>query len=169
MKHLLIGMFAFFSPVLLFSQDIAGLWKGTMFNESTKESLEYEIIINKDNGKYSGYSHTWFLINDKKYYGIKKVKVRISKDGKVIIHDAALLKNNYPVAPYKNIRQLNVLTLSGIGNDIVLNGIFVTNQTKIYSELSGHVNVKKVSSFSSSYLLKYFEKDSDEKSLTSIK
>ena len=67
MKALIQIMVALCCPMMVFCQDITGLWKGTMYNDSTKQSLPYEIFITKDNGKLTGYSHSWFLINEKKY------------------------------------------------------------------------------------------------------
>ncbi len=145
-------------PMAVFCQDITGLWKGTMMNDSTQQVLEYEIVINKENGKYTGYTHTWFLINDQKYYGVKKVKVNIAKDGKIIIRDEALVDNNYPVPPNKNVQQLNVLDLANHGGEAVLDGPFVTNYTKAYRRLTGHINVKRVSLLSKSDLLQFLQK-----------
>ncbi|HMJ48086.1 MAG TPA: hypothetical protein VK498_12205 [Ferruginibacter sp.] len=146
-------------PLAAFCQDITGLWKGTMFNDSTRQSLQYEIVINKDKGKYSGFSHTWFLINEKKYYGIKKIKVHVANDGKVIIQDQALIENNYPILPNKNVLQLNVLDLAIRGDETILDGPFVTKRTKDYNELTGHINVKRINPSNESDLLQYLQKN----------
>ena len=41
--------------------DITGLWKGTMYNDTTKLNYRYEIAISENKGKLSGYSHTYFI------------------------------------------------------------------------------------------------------------
>ena len=56
--------------------DITGLWKGTLYNDTTKKNYRYEIGISEEKGKLTGFSHTWFLFDDKQYYGVKKVKVK---------------------------------------------------------------------------------------------
>ncbi|MDB5200924.1 MAG: hypothetical protein JWQ27_333 [Ferruginibacter sp.] len=155
-------------PMALFSQDISGRWKGTIYNDSTKQSLQYEIVINKENGRYSGFSHTWFLIGEKKYYGLKKVKVHIAKDGKVIIEDAALLENNYPLLPDNRIRQLNVLEFRE-GAEPVLDGIFVTNRTKQFNELTGRINVRRVSSITAEDVTQYVQRTVQENNPTASK
>jgi hypothetical protein len=160
MKYIISTLLVICIPIFVFCQDITGLWKGTMFNDSTQQSLEYEIFISKNKGKYTGFSHTWFLIDEKKYYGVKKINVRIAKDGKVILQDAELIGNNYPVLPYKDVLQLNVLDLANPGDDAKLDGLFVTNRTKFHKEITGHISVKKVSQFSQSDLLSYLEKNS---------
>src|SRR5687767_7684655 len=128
MRNILYCLLAILLPAFASSQDLVGLWKGTLLNDTTGHILEYEVVINKEKGKYSGFSHTWFLINDQRYYGIKKINVRIAKDGKVVIQDGALIENNYPVTSPKHVSQLNVLDLAKLGDETVLNGVFVTNQ-----------------------------------------
>jgi hypothetical protein len=169
MKYFIYIMIVLCLPTSSFSQDITGLWKGTMYNDSTKQSLPYEIVINNENGKYTGFSHSWFLIEGKQYYGIKKIKVRVAKDGKIIIQDAALINNNYPVSPDKNVSQLNVLNLSSIGIETILEGPFVTNRTKNYNELTGRINIKKVNSLSESVLMEYLQKSGSDNGLTAVK
>jgi hypothetical protein len=169
MKYLLYIIVALFCPIIVFCQDLSGLWKGTMFNDSTQQALPYEIVISKENGKYTGFSHSWFLVNGEKYYGIKKIKVRVARDGKIIIQDAELKENNYPVLPDKNVCQLNVLDLANHDNETVLDGPFVTNRTKEYNELTGHINIKKVSPLSQSDLLTYLQKNGIDNTMAIIK
>ncbi len=169
MKYIVYCFLLVCLPVFASSQDLTGLWKGTMFNDSTRQTLEYEIIISKEKGKYSGFSHTWFMINEMKYYGIKKIKIKIAEDGKIVMLDEELLQNNYPIYPHKNVRQLNILDLTKPGDEMELQGIFVTNHTKQYKELTGHINIKKVSALTQSDLLKHFEKVNNENSLTILK
>ena len=152
----LAALFVF--PLFLFAQDITGLWKGTMYNDSTKQTLPYEILIKKEKGKYTGFSQSWFQIGDQAYYGIRKVKVNVAKDGKIVIKDASLIENNYPVQPDKNVCQLNVLDLVNREDENILDGLFVTNLTKKYTELTGHINVKRVNIFTESSLMQYLQK-----------
>lgn len=166
MKYFVPLMAAICCPLFVLCQDITGLWKGTMINEISKQSLDYEIVISKDKGKITAYSHTWFVIDDKKYYGVKKLNVRIAKDGKIVLQDAKLLDNNYPIAPYKEVLQLNVLDLASHGSESTLNGLFVTNRTRHFKELTGTINIKKVSPFSKSDLLSYLQQNSMEIDLT---
>jgi len=170
MKHFLYVLVAICSPMLAISQDITGLWQGTMHSDSTNQTLAYEVVITKSNGKYSGYSHTWFVINDKKYYGVKKLKVRVAKDGKLVLQDAELVANDYPIAPLKNVFQLNVLDISSKDGDISLSGIFVTNRTREYSQLTGSIDIKKVNPADGhSELVRFFQKTGVSNELTVVK
>jgi len=109
------------------------------------------------------------VINEKKYYGIKKIKVSIAKDGKIILQDLKLIDNNYPLLPYKDVRQLNVLDLAIQDDDAVLDGLFVTNQTKNYKELNGLVRVKKINTSGDSDLMIYLQKNNGDNNLTAGK
>jgi hypothetical protein len=157
MKQFRLIMLAFACPLALFSQDITGLWSGTLFNDSTQQNHQYEIGICKEKGKYVAYSHTWFMIEGKKYYGLKKVKVRIAGDGKIVVQDDELISNNYPIAPNKNVRQLNILSFSSIGTTPMMEGPFVTSRTKDYNELTGHINLTRKGDFTGSDLVTRLE------------
>ena len=169
MKPLLQLIIVLCFPFAAFSQDITGLWKGTMFNNATNQFLDYELVINKEKGKYTGFSHTWFLINDVKYYGVKKIKVHIAKDGKVIIEDGELIANNYPIEPNKKVHQLNVLDLTNLDTEPVLDGLFVTNRTKEYKELTGYINIKRVNPLSQSDLIQFLQKNNKSNDFASAK
>jgi hypothetical protein len=143
----------------LFAQtepDITGLWKGTMYNDSTQKFLKYEIAISENKGKLSGYSHTYFILDDKEYHGVKKVKIK-REDGKIIVQDVELIANNYPIPPAKGVRQLDVLTLEIKDGVMTLSGPFSTNRTKIYSSLTGNINVQRKTNFRQSALVPHLE------------
>lgn len=141
-----------------------------MYNDSTKQTLDYEIAISKVKGKLTGFSHTSYVINDKKYYGIKKITVRVAKDGKIVFQDAKLLENNYDNQQNKNVIQLDVLNLANSGEESFMDGIFVTNRSKEYQALTGRMSIKKVNpSVVQSDLLKYLQKNAEEDNMTVAK
>lgn len=155
---------------MVFCQDVTGLWKGTMYNDSTKQSLDYEIVISKVKGKLTGFSHTSYVINDKKYYGIKKISVRVAKNGKIIFQDAKLLENNYADQQNKNVIQLDVLDLANSGSESFMDGIFVTNRSKEYQAVTGRMSIKKVNPLlAQSDLWKYLQKNTEEDNMTVVK
>ena len=162
MKYFIPLLVAICCPVLIFCQDITGLWKGTMYNDSTQQSLEYEIVITKDKGKFTGYSHTSFVQNGTKYYGIKKINVRVAKDGKIVMQDAKLIENNFTETPNKNVIQLNVLDLANSGDETFLDGRFVTNRHKNHQAFTGRLSIKKVNPLSQSDLMLYLQKNTED-------
>lgn len=167
MKQLIYFLLALCCPLITFSQDITGFWKGTMFNDSTQQSLEYEIIIQKNKGKYSGISHTSYMVGGITYYGVKKINVRIARDGKIVMQDAKWLENNYPGEINRNVIQLNVLDLAKSGNESFMDGLFVTNRSKSYNALTGRMSIKKVNPLiAQSKLIKYTQNLSAEEPFT---
>jgi hypothetical protein len=67
-KYLVLIIFLL--PVQLFAQqatlantDITGLWKGTLYNDTTQQYNQYEVAISKEKGKLTGFSHTWMINN----------------------------------------------------------------------------------------------------------
>ncbi len=169
MKNFTLIMVAICCPVFAFCQDITGLWKGTMYNDSTQQTTEYEIVIIKEKGKYTAFSHTSYVINDKKYFGIKKINVRVAKDGKIVMQDAKLVEENYPGQPNKNVIQLNVLDLVNNADEAALNGLFVTNRSKDYRALTGRISIKKVNPLTQSDLVLYLQRNNSSQDFTAVK
>jgi hypothetical protein len=157
MKYFLPLLVAFCFPFSTFCQDITGLWKGTLYNDSTKQYLDYEIVISKESKSYSAFSLTWFSVDGKKYYGIKKLDVRIAKDGKILLIDEKLVQENYPAEYAQHVQQLNVLDIKTEGSETYLEGPFVTKRTKKYKELTGRINIKRVNLLSQSDLMQYLQ------------
>ncbi len=170
MKRILPLMVVLCCPLFVFCQDISGLWKGTMYNDDTKQSYQYEVIISKEKGKYIAFSHTWYTIDNQKYFGVKKLNVRIAKDGKIVMQDASLVDNNYPIPAQKDAIQLNVLDMSSQNNETNLDGLFVTNATKGHQALTGKINIKKVNPLiTQSDLVDYLHKTNKDSELTVLK
>jgi hypothetical protein len=158
-KRLILFLLASFCAGQLFAQsepDITGLWKGTMYNDTTKQFLKYEIAISENKGRLSGYTHTYFILDDKEYHGVKKAKIK-RKDGKIIVEDVELIANNYPVPPAKGVRQLDVLTLEIKDGVMTLSGPFSTNRTKVYHSLTGSISVQRKTNFKQSALVPHLE------------
>jgi hypothetical protein len=156
-KCLMAILIMFSFTVTAQETDITGLWKGTLYNDTTQMNYQYEIGIGKEKGRYVGFSHTWFILDDKQYYGVKKVTIRIANDGKIIVEDDRLISNNYPVPPNKNVRQLNVLTLDATAPIMTLTGLFSTNRTKEYNNLTGSVSLQRKNDFWQSALIPHLE------------
>ncbi len=124
-------LFFLLTSATSFSQDIAGLWKGTLYNDTTQLNLYYEIAIFKVNGKYTGYSYTTFSINNQEMVGVKSIKVIRQKE-RFILQDVELLFNNYPVAPPKGVRQISSVSISNKNTAVLLSGEFITTRTREY-------------------------------------
>ena len=150
-------------------KDITGLWKGTLYNDTTQKFYKYEIGISKEKGKYTGFSHTWFLVGDTQYFGVKKVAIKIAGDGKIIVEDNGLIANNYPIAPNKGVRQLNVLTLDMSDSVMKLTGPFSTNRTKDYHSLTGSISLQRKNDFWQSALVPHLQELGKDEELSFVK
>ena len=170
----LIFIICFF-PAKIFAQksssaatDITGLWKGTLYNDSSKQFYRYEIAISEEKGKLTGFSHTWFILDDKQYYGVKKIKVR-EEDGKIMIEDVNLIANNYPVAPAKGVHLSSLLELNAADSVMTLTGPFATNRTKKYAPNTGIINLQRKNDYWQSALVPHLEELGLVKELSFVK
>ena len=167
MKTTILALVALLSSTFVFSQDITGLWTGTIKDDPTGNSLPYEVYIKKEKGKLSGYSKTWYVVDGKQCYGIKKLKVNIAKDGKIVLLDDAWMENDHPYAD-KDFKQLDVLDLINNDEGSSLNGFFAT-KIKRYHETTGKIQLKKTDSFTESTLISYLKKINGENDITAVK
>ncbi len=178
MKRQLLNIIVFVSlllPIKLFAQpassadqDITGLWKGSLYNDTTKKNLPYEIAISEEKGKLTGYSYTEFDIDGKKEVGVKRVKIK-RKDGQLIIEDVELISNNYSEPPPRKVRQMSVVQL--LVNDTVLQltGNWSTNPTKEYRPLTGNIQLQRINDYPPLALYKKLVDLKLEKDLSFVK
>lgn len=152
-----------------FSQTLEGVWKGTMYNDSTQITYRYEVAIHWHDGYYSGFSHTRFELNNQQYYGVKKIKVKQDAEGNFLIIDNGLLANNYPEKPAKGVRQTNKLKWSDSSGVFILSGPFSTNPTREYAVLTGYVHLLKTTDYSQSLLIPHLEDLSLAKEISFLK
>lgn len=160
-KRLIIFCFILFfsgqmSAQSVLDADITGLWKGTMYNDTTQLNYRYEIAISEKKGKLYGYSHTYFILDDKEYHGVKKIKIRRDGD-EIITQDVELIANNYPVKPPKGVHVINILKFEVRNNIMTLSGKFETNRTKEYAPATGFVQVERKNDFRQSALVPHLE------------
>jgi len=141
-KILVGALLLFIFPLKSFSQDISGVWVGYMYNDTTQQTIHYEIAVNDVNGKTSGFSHTTFVIDGEKNIGVKEVKVRVKKEH-VYIEDGNFVYDNYAEPAAKGVKMFSFLTLSANDSAEVLSGIWRTNATRKYNPLTGSIFLEK--------------------------
>lgn len=136
-------LFLFFLlPLQLFAQDITGVWVGTLYNDTTKHFINYEMAISENHGKLTGYSHTTFIIDSVENIGVKTLKIKKSGD-EYLVQDDKLIDDNYKEAPAKGVKTSIELKLTENDTAMILEGPFSTNRTKIYQQLTGKIYLKK--------------------------
>ena len=140
MRNLLIFLLL---PLKLFSQDVEGVYTGTIYNDTTHKYIPYEIAISDSKGKLSGFSHTIFVgENNMNEVGVKSLKIK-RKGDKILIQDDQLIYNNYAEPAPKGIRQYSVLNVIQGDSGLLLIGVFNTNRTKEYASLTGTIHLQK--------------------------
>ncbi len=172
-KRLILAFVLLISSVSLFAQkkksledvDLTGLWKGFMYNDTTRLNYRYEIAISENKGKLYGFTHTYFILGDKEYHGVKKIKIK--KDGdELIAEDVELIANNYPIKPPKGVHVRNNLVFEIEDNVMTLSGKFSTNRTREYAPATGFIHVERKNDFRNSALIPHLQELGLEKELT---
>ena len=149
-------------------KDVTGLWKGFMYNDTTQQNYRYEIAISESKGKLSGYSHTYFILGDKEFHGVKKLKVK-REDDKIITEETELIVHNYPFPPAKGVHQLNTLILQIKDTVMILSGAYKTNRTRDFRPLTGYVHVERKNDYSQSALVPHLQELGMAKNLSFLK
>ncbi|MEO6549066.1 MAG: tRNA 2-selenouridine(34) synthase MnmH [Ferruginibacter sp.] len=139
-----------FLPAHLFCQapsavqpDITGIWKGSLYNDTTKKYLPYQVAISEEGGKIMGYSYTLFDIDGKEEWGIKKLKIKREND-QLTLEDVALIANDYSEPPPKKVRVLSIVRLTTKDSLLQMAGSWSTNQTREYSALTGTLQLQHI-------------------------
>ena len=140
MKYLLLILFF---PLQAFTQDITGVWTGYLYNDTTQQKVQYEIVIGEKNGKFTGYSYTIFIVDNRELTGVKSIKITRNKDH-IFFEDIDLVYNNYPFDPPKGVRQLTSLTFDEELGKKVLTGKFITTRTRQYGrQVTGTIRLEQ--------------------------
>ncbi|MBL0180838.1 MAG: hypothetical protein IPP96_00590 [Chitinophagaceae bacterium] len=172
-KHLILAFALLISSFHLTAQkkknledmDLTGLWKGFMFNDTTRLNYRYEIAISESKGKLYGFTHTYFILNDKEYHGVKRIKIK--KDGdELVAEDVELIANNYPIKPPKGVHVRNTLVFEMKDTVMILSGHFSTNRTKEYAPATGFIHVERKNDYSQSALIPHLQELGLAKELT---
>ena len=156
MKNLFVSVFIVAFPFTLAAQNIHGLWSGTLLNDSTHRTQNFEMGLSEYRGKITGYTYTTFINNDTFYYSIKRVRAE-RKDGKLVIQDEEMVGNNFPERAAKHVKQTTTFPLINDSTIDISNGRWTTNQTKIYYSIGGSAAVREQQDEKKSDLLAHLD------------
>jgi hypothetical protein len=134
------------------SQTVQGLYAGTLRNDTTGLTQQYELFLEQKAGKVTGYAHTTFVLNDRFHFGFRKVKGKI-ENGKLYVEEDEMLENNFPVPPPKGIKRLSVFMVDGDGTVELLEGNWATNRTRQWAPATGTVRLQRKRDSTSSPLI----------------
>jgi len=109
----------FLLPLQLFSQDLSGIWVGTI--ATSQIQMPFELAINQD---MTGYSMITFMFKGAEKIAVKKITL-IRKDSIFTISDDKLIYNNFTTRS-RNIKTFCELSIKMVDNTMVLSGPFHT-------------------------------------------
>src|SRR6476646_9008007 len=91
---------------------VGGFYKGTLYNDSTRMTQQYELALAEYRGRIMGYSYVTFVVNDTFYYGIRKIKAKVDGDN-LIVEDDKMIANNFPESPAKHVNRTVTIPFHG--------------------------------------------------------
>jgi hypothetical protein len=141
MKILAAIFFVF--PLFISAQDMSGVWAG--YIKTPGSQLEYELAISIGDKSLSGYSLLIYLTNGIENIGIKKAKIRQTRN-ELHFEDGELVYDNYTTQP-RRTKMFGTLRLITKDSLMILQGNFNTRSidfrdTRTYS---GEVYLQKTS------------------------
>ena len=106
-------------PLHLFSQDLSGIWVGTI--ATSQVQMPFELAINQD---MTGYSMITFMYKGAEIIAVKKINLN-RKDSVFTISDDKLIYNNFATKS-RSIKTFCELSLTMVDSHMVLSGPFHT-------------------------------------------
>ena len=106
-------------PLRLFSQDLSGIWVGTI--ATSQIQMPFELAINQD---MTGYSMITFMFKGAEKVAVKKITL-IRKDSIFTISDDKLIYNNF-MTRSRTIKTFCELSIKTVDSIMVLSGSFHT-------------------------------------------
>jgi hypothetical protein len=141
MKNLFLFLLIIFS-LSASAQRISGFYSGTLYNDTTKMTQQYELALSEYRGKISGYSYVTFVVHDTFYYGIRKIKAEIVGDS-LVVEDDKMIINNFPESPARRVGRIITIPLKGQDSLVVLSGRWRTNRTRTYYSVPGSIDLRR--------------------------
>ncbi|WP_431213031.1 hypothetical protein ACQ86N_46620 [Puia sp. P3] len=106
-------------PLQLFSQDLSGIWVGTI--ATSQAQMPFELAINRD---MTGYSMVTFMYKGAEKVAVKKITL-IQKDSIFTISDDKLIYNNFETRS-RSIKTFCDFSIKMFDSTMVLSGAFHT-------------------------------------------
>jgi hypothetical protein len=117
----------FLLPLQLFSQDLSGIWVGTIATAETQ--MPFELVINQD---LTGYSMIIFTFKGVENIAVKRMTM-IQKDGIITMSDDKLIYNNFTTRS-RRVKAFCELSIKMVDTIMVLSGPFHTRSRDLRAE-----------------------------------
>ncbi len=153
----LLLVFFLVIPFFSFAQDITGVWKGTFYVDSTKQTCKFQLTISEEKGKLTGYSRIEFLQDTVKQIVFREHTIKKEND-QVIIEDDKQIKKASTIAQPGELRKIMTMQLSGDKDKMQLNGTWVTNKTKRFLSATGTAQIEKNVAYATTEIFQTLQK-----------
>ncbi len=117
----------FLLPLRLFSQDLSGIWVGTIATSETQ--MPIELVINQD---LTGYSLIIFTFKGVENIAVKRMTM-IQKDGIITMSDDKLIYNNFTTRS-RSVKAFCELSIKMLDTVMFLSGPFHTRSRDLRAE-----------------------------------
>lgn len=161
---LLLGLFS----VCLYAQNTTGIWKGTMYDDSTKLYMPCEIVITEKNGFVSGYSYVTHIQDGKQIQLLKKIKLNFRGNNLGFDDMVVLLgDSSFPEAKQTKLSFATAITGSGVA--LAMNGIWKTAKSNTGKKRTGTLSLYKVDDFTEAEVFTQLQNLNLAKSLSFVR
>ena len=135
-------------------KDITGMWYGQITIIDTQTvNLPYEIAVSEEKGKLIGYSRIVFHTNGKEEAGVRRISIR-HEGNEIIMEDEGFIEHNFSANPAKGVKKTMIVVLTTTDSEMILEGSWSTNRTRIYKAYTGTVLLKRKIDFKKLELFK---------------
>jgi len=140
-------------PAFGYSQQLSGIWTGTLSNDSltVRKDQSFEIALTEYRDKVYGYVYSTFVVNDSLFYIIKRVKGEIN-GGICVVEDEEIITHNFQRKPEKDVRVFYTFHQNQQDSSWTIDGNWKTNTTKKYYSISGGISAMQEKDISRSKL-----------------
>lgn len=138
------------TSIAAYTQQIDGVWQGTIFNDSTNKYLPFEIAITRSNDFLRGYSYITYEVNGKTASVLKKIKINAKADN-IAFEEFLLLEGDSIVSDIQNINLTYAAAFTGIES---INGIWKSVKKNKLRISTGALKLKRESDFRETAIFK---------------
>ncbi len=150
-------LFFLLLPISSFAQDITGVWKGTFYVDSTRQTCQFQLTISEEKGKLTGYSRLEFLQDSVKQIVFREQSITLQND-RVIIEDDKQLKKASTVAQPGELRKVMTMQLVSGPQKMLMSGSWITNKTKRFLTATGTAQIEKSTDYALTEIFQTLDK-----------
>jgi hypothetical protein len=169
MKKPLLLFFLLLAAAVSRSQNFEGTWRGVMVQDSPVVRINFEMVLEKKEGKIIGYLYRLFIVEDSLIYNTVKVVARVS-DNVLIVEDDESVSRNFEERANRKIKAAYFFKINPKNlNSDSLKGEWTTSRFKNkYMSISGTVNVTREPQYETTQLFKRLEEKQLHRSIAFV-